>query len=241
MVAVSKGTQSFSIEEEGIKPDKLVTIHNGINVERFSIDLSPEAKRNLRQELGLESDSLIILTVARLHAQKGHTYLIEAIPHIVRAFPQARFLFVGDGELKGKLTVQVEKAGLSDYVLFLGVRKDVPQLLAISDLFVLPSLWEGLPNAVLEAMAAGVPVIATNVEGAPELIVHEKTGLLVPPADPTALEQAIQRLLIDESSRTSMSKAARERVEYKFSQDANVTAFIDLYDQVFVDKINDDN
>jgi glycosyltransferase involved in cell wall biosynthesis len=238
MVAVSEGTRRFSIEEEGIRPDKLVTIHNGINLERFSIDLPPEAERKLRQEIGLERDSLIILTVARLHPQKGHKYLIEAIPHIVRDFPRARFLFVGDGELKEELTGQVEQAGLSDFVRFLGVREDVPQLLAISDLFVLPSLWEGLSNAVLEAMAAGVPVIASNVEGAPELIVHEKTGLLVSPADANALKQSVQHLLINESLRTSIAEASKESVERKFSQDANVVAFIDLYEGIIADRIN---
>ena len=167
MVAVSDGTRRFSIEEEGIRPDKLVTIHNGINVERFSINLSSKAEQNLRQELRLEPDSLVILTVARLHPQKGHKYLIEAIPHIVRDFPQTRFLFVGEGELTEALKAQIRGADLEKYVWFLGVRQDVPQLLAISDLFVLPSLWEGLPNSVLEAMAAGVPVVATYVDGTP--------------------------------------------------------------------------
>jgi len=229
MVAVSEGTRRFSIEEEGIRSDKLVTIHNGINVERFSIDLSPKAEQNLRQALRLEPDSLIILTVARLHPQKGHKYLIEAIPRILRDFSQARFLFVGEGELTEELKAQVRGADLEKYVRFLGVRQDVPQLLAISDLFVLPSLWEGLPNSVLEAMAAGVPVVATYVDGTPEIIDDGDTGLLTPPADPVALEQAIRRLLKDESLQTSIAKAAKKHVERKFSRDANTIAFIDLY------------
>ncbi|MGC9399873.1 MAG: glycosyltransferase [Anaerolineae bacterium] len=229
MVAVSEGTRHFSIEEEGIRPDKLVTIHNGIDVERFSIDLSSKAEQALRHELRLEPDSLIILTVARLHPQKGHKYLIEAIPHILRDFPQARFLFVGEGELAEELKAQVRGADLEKYVRFLGVRQDVPQLLAISDLFVLPSLWEGLPNSVLEAMAAGVPVVATHVDGTPEIIGDGDTGILIPPADPAALEQAIRRLLKDESLQASIAKAAKKHVERKFSRDANTIAFIDLY------------
>jgi glycosyltransferase involved in cell wall biosynthesis len=236
MVAVSEGTRHFSIEEEGIRPNKLITIQNGINVERFSISLSPEAEQSLRQALGVEPDSLIILTVARLHPQKGHKYLIEAIPHILRDFPQARFLFVGEGELHEELTRQVKKANLSEYVHFLGVRQDVPQLLAISDLFVLPSLWEGLPNSVLEAMAAGVPVIATNVDGTPEIINDGDVGILVQPADPSELEQAICRLLKDKPLRVSIAKSARERVERKFSRDANTTAFIGLYQRLLEEK-----
>jgi glycosyltransferase involved in cell wall biosynthesis len=241
MIAVSEETRRFSSDEEGIKPDKLVTIHNGINVERFSIDLSSEAERNLRQELGLEADSLIILTVARLHPQKGHQYLIEAIPQVVQDFPQAHFLFVGEGGLREDLARQVKEVKLNECVHFLGVRQDVPQLLAISDLFVLPSLWEGLPNSILEAMAAGVPVIATNVGGIPEIIDHEKTGLLVSPADPIALKKIIQRLLTDESLLTSMTEAAKKRVEREFSQDTNVSEFIDLYSETIADKIADDD
>jgi glycosyltransferase involved in cell wall biosynthesis len=236
MVAVSEGTRHFSIEEEGIRSNKLITIQNGINVERFSMSLSPEAERNLRQALGVEPDSLIILTVARLHPQKGHNYLVEAIPRILRDFPQARFLFVGEGGLRDELTRQVKKADLGEYVHFLGVRQDVPQLLAISDLFVLSSLWEGLPNSVLEAMAAGVPVIATNVDGTPEIINDGDVGILIPPADPSALAQAICRLLKDKPLRVSIAKAARERVERKFSRDANTTAFIDLYQRLLEEK-----
>jgi glycosyltransferase involved in cell wall biosynthesis len=236
MVAVSEGTRHFSIEEEGIKPDKLVTIPNGINVERFSISLSPETEQSLRQALGVKPDSLIILTVARLHHQKGHRYLIEAIPRILRDFPQAQFLFVGEGELHDELTRQVEGAELSDYVRLLGVRQDVPRLLAISDLFVLPSLWEGMPNSVLEAMAAGVPVIATNVDGTPEIINNGDVGILVAPANPSALKQAICLLLKDKTLRVSMTKAAKERVESKFSRDANTTAFINLYQNLLKGK-----
>jgi glycosyltransferase involved in cell wall biosynthesis len=114
-------------------------------------------------------------------------------------------------------------------VRFLGVRQDVPNLLAISDLFVLPSLWEGLPNSVLEAMAAGLPVVATNVDGSPEVVVDGETGVLVPPADPVALADAICSLLQDEALRVSMAEAARTRVAECFSQEANVAAFEDLY------------
>jgi glycosyltransferase involved in cell wall biosynthesis len=237
MVAVSEGTRRFCIEEEGINPDKLVKIHNGIDTKRFSMKLSSEAQRDLRQELGLYPKSLVVLTVARLHPQKGHRYLIEAIPQILRDFPQARFLFVGEGALAEVLVSQVSQTNLDKYIRFLGVRQDIPQLLAISDLFVLPSLWEGLPNSVLEAMAAGVPVIATDVDGTPELIGDGRTGLLVPPADPDALEEAICRLLRDESLRTALAEAARQRVEREFSCDVNLCSFVDLYQSLVAERM----
>jgi glycosyltransferase involved in cell wall biosynthesis len=229
MVSVSEGTRRFCIEKQGMKADKIVTIHNGIDLERFKPAAAPKQEEHLRRDLGLVDSELIITTVARLHPQKGHSYLIQALPRILDTVPHSQFLFVGGGELRSQLEALVRDAGLEDVVRFLGVRQDVPDLLAISDLFVLPSLWEGLPNSVLEAMAAGVPVVATNVDGSPEVVADGETGILVPPADPAALAEAICSLLQDRALRASMAEAARSRVAECFSQEANVAAYEGLY------------
>lgn len=229
MTAVSEGTRLFSIQQQGIRPDKLVTIYNGIDVAPYHRSLSPAEAQELRQDLGLEDTAVIILTVARLHPQKGHCYLIRAIPGIREAIPNVHFLFVGEGELVNELTAQIHKAGLENCVHLLGVRQDIPNLLAISHLFVLPSLWEGLPNAVLEAMAAGLPVVATNVDGCPELVVDGETGFLVPAADSQRLQQAIVNILQDHSLAATMAQAAKNRVINLFSIEQNISSYISLY------------
>ena len=236
MVSVSQGTRRFSIQEQGIKAEKIITIHNGIDLDRFSPAVSPDILNGLRQELGLTDIHPIIITVARLHPQKGHRFLVEIIPQILNVAPQAQFLFVGEGGLQSELQTLVSQAGLDDTVHFLGVRQDIPKLLALSDLFVLPSLWEGLPNSVLEAMAVGVPVVATNVDGCPEVILDGETGILVPPSDPGALAKAICRLLQNEALRASMTGAARARVASVFSQDANISAYVDLYQNLVTER-----
>ncbi len=120
------------------------------------------------QELGLHPDGLLVLSVGRLTEQKGHIYLLEAIPGIIEQFPSTVFAIAGDGPLRAELEARAERLGISKSVHFLGMRSDVPALLQMAHIFALPSLWEGLPIALLEAMAAGLPVVATRVEGVEE-------------------------------------------------------------------------
>ena len=230
MVAVSDGTRRYSISEGGINSNKLITIQNGIDIDQYSKDLSFKDRSVLQKELQLDTDSMVVLTVARFQPQKGHKYLVEAIPKIVREFPRTIFLFVGEGELTEEIKLQVERSKLTNYIRFLGVRRDIPKLLAFSDIFVLPSLWEGMPNSILEAMSAGVPVIASNVDGIPEIIRDGENGLLVPPADSFALGNAIRRLLKDEGLCKSFAEVAKLKVEQKFHRNLNTKLFVNLYE-----------
>src|SRR4029453_11595231 len=144
----------------------------------------------LRAELIAGRPDYVILTPARLHPQKGHEYLLAAAAQI----PDATFVLAGDGPLRSELEVRARELGIAGRCLFLGERADVPDLLAAADLFVLPSLFEGLPVSILEAMAAGRPVVATAIGGTDEVVTTEQTGLLVPPRDPVAIAAAIRGL-----------------------------------------------
>lgn len=231
MSTVSDETRQFCIGQ-GIQAAKLHTIYSGIDANRYYCTLTPEQKQQLRQNLGIGQTNPIILTVARLFPQKGHRYLLEAAPTIREAIPDAHFLLVGEGDLQATLTQQINSAGLESYVHLLGVRQDIPQLLAISQLFILPSLYEGLPNALLEALAAGVPVVATDLGGCREIIADGQNGMLVPAGNAAMLAQAAINVLQDPGLADSLQRAGRQRVIEDFSIDKSVTAYISLYEQL---------
>ena len=170
----------------------------------------------------------VIIVVAKLFAQKGHTVLLEALASTPLR-PDDAVLFVGDGPERGRLEQLAEQRGLAA-VRFLGNRPDVPQLLAASDLFVLPSLWEGLPMALLEGMASGLPVIATDVAGSRQVVVPGQSGMLVPPDDPGALASAMTHLLEDDAERDRLRRAARERVEAEFSAARQAVRHAEAYE-----------
>jgi glycosyltransferase involved in cell wall biosynthesis len=160
---------------------------------------------------------------------KGHACLIEAARIVCRAVPSAKFVLVGDGAERPKLEQQVGQAGLEKNFLFLGLRQDVPELLACCDLSVLPSEAEGLPNSVLESMAAGLPVVATRVGGTPEIIIDGVNGLLVPPRNPPALADAILRVLQDADLARRLSRTGQARMRTRFSYDRLIAQLEQLY------------
>ncbi len=169
-----------------------------------------------------------ILTVARLHAQKGHCYLLEAVARV----PEVRLICAGEGPEESRLREYARRLGVDDRVDFLGYRTDVPELLESCDLFVLPSLFEGLPISVLEAMAMGKPVIGTAVGGTLEVIRNGSTGLLVPPADSAALADAIRTLTADRALCWRLGAAGRARVRAEFSEEAVVHRTVALYEEL---------
>jgi glycosyltransferase involved in cell wall biosynthesis len=194
------------------RAERIRAIPNGV-------DLPPEdptARGRLRDELGLGEAPTLIVT-SRLHPMKGHAHLLDAVALLREDFPALRLLVVGDGVERGRLEEQAEELGLADAVVFTGFRTDVAELLRAADLFVLPSLREGMPNTALEAMAAGLPVVAAAVDGVPEVVVEEETGLLVPARDPQALRDAIGRLLTEPQFAQALGQAGRERVAEHFS------------------------
>ena len=224
-VAVSHAIQNQVMAQRHVPAEKACTIQYGVDVERFS----PKKDRSLHPSLNISKREIAVGTVARLTEQKGHRYLIAAMPEILKAHDNVRFLFIGDGPLYSSLLEQARSLNVQDAIHFLGFRDDVPLLLRNLDLFVLPSLYEGLPNVVLEAMASGLPVVATSVDGTPEAVLHEKTGLLVPSCNVNALAQAIVSVLNHPGQMRKMGEAGRLRVETCFSLDHQVQQFVQLY------------
>ncbi len=219
-LAVSQAVARQLVQSLPWPPQKVEVIHNGIDLLPFAA-----LSREKISGRGAIDPRPTVFTVARLDKQKGHPYLLRAAAQV----PEARFVFAGDGPERSSLEAQARALGLQDRVFFLGYCDDIPGLLANSDLFVLPSLNEGLPLVVLEAMAAGKPVIATDVGGTGEAVIPGETGLLVPPADPESLARAIRSLLTDPSLADRLARCGRARVRQAFSQERMVREVTRVY------------
>jgi glycosyltransferase involved in cell wall biosynthesis len=181
------------ISEGAFAPEKLRVIHNGVDTERFQ-----HGRRDRERLFPGAGGGKFVVLVGNMHTDvKGHPWLIAAAAVVVRDFPATRFVLAGDGESRARFEQQVADLGMQANFIFLGRRSDIPDVLASSDIGVLPSMAEGLPNAVLEYMAAGLPTVVSRVGGNPELVQDGVTGLLVPPQDPEALAAALLRLLRD--------------------------------------------
>jgi sugar transferase (PEP-CTERM/EpsH1 system associated) len=235
VIAVCEMARQAEIERARVSPDKVVTIHNGVDTREF-VALDARAATRARRAFGIPAGAPLVGAAGRLHRQKGFADLITALAQVRERFPAVRLLLVGDGELRGDLEAHAQALGLSEVVVFAGLRTDIPEILAGLDLFALPSLWEGLPNVVLEAMAAGLPVAATAVGGTPEIVVDGVTGILVPPQDPEVLAQAITRLLGDPGLRHRMGQAGQERVAQRFTVERMVEQTERLYERLLVEK-----
>jgi glycosyltransferase involved in cell wall biosynthesis len=222
LVAVSERVREIAVGE-GIQPGNIVVIPNGIEIQDAVI--SP---LHLRQDLGLPQDAPILLSVGRLTDQKGHDILIAAMPAVLAERANVMLVIVGDGPLHSALEQQVARLGLGGHVRLLGNRNDVRELLSLADIFVLPSRSEGLPLALLEAMGAGLPVIATRIAGAEEVVQEGENGLLVPPENHQALSQALLRLLADPSACRTMGRNGRELVKECYTLNRMCEAYLDL-------------
>jgi glycosyltransferase involved in cell wall biosynthesis len=192
---------------------KSLYIPNALDLERFGKPRRPEIRQAKRRELGLPLDAFLAITVGRLAPQKGYPVLLEAVTPVLAEMPAAHFLIVGGGEQETELKEMAIDRGLGQAVHFLGLRPDVEDLLAAADLFVSSSLWEGLPTVILESMAAGLSVVATDVSGTREIVEDGATGLLVPPQDARALAQAILEAGRDRARSARMAERARHRVK----------------------------
>jgi glycosyltransferase involved in cell wall biosynthesis len=204
---------------------KIVVIANGVELRNRAGPPPAPAAEELNR-LG----SPLVGSIARLVWKRGHKELLAAAAVVARQEPAVRFVLIGDGPLRPGLEREAATLGLNGRLRFLGAVPDAAALLPSLDVFVLPSIWEGMSNALLEAMAAGKPVIATSVGGNPELITHEKTGLLVPPGDVEALAAAILRLVREPALARSMAEAARQRMASEFTLERMVRRLEQLYD-----------
>jgi glycosyltransferase involved in cell wall biosynthesis len=228
LICVSEGALA-SHAAAGVPAEKLRLVRNGIAV-RATPPRSDGG--GARTRLGLAATARLVLTVARLTEQKGHRYLLDAAASVVLRRPETVFVLAGDGPLEPALREQARRLGLERYVVFAGRRDDVPDLLAAADLFVLPSLFEGLPLVVLEAMAAGVPVVGTDIGGTREAIDDGRTGRLVAPGDAAALATAIGEALNAPAPVAAWRAAARRRVATEFGAARMARATAALYDEV---------
>lgn len=218
--------------KEGILPAKVRVIPNGIRIADFTA-----APPRREQFFPNASVGQLIVLVGNMHSDvKGHTSLIRAAREILREFPQACFVFAGDGARRGEFERQASQVGGPHNFCFLGRRADVPQILASCDIAVLPSKAEGLSNALLEYMAAGLPVVATSVGGNGEVITGGETGLLVPPEDDRALAAAVLRLLRDPELAQRLAKRGQEHVERHFSGEQLIRRVDELYSELLAGK-----
>jgi glycosyltransferase involved in cell wall biosynthesis len=226
VIVNSSSVRDLLVQRDGLPPEKIRVLHNAVDVDRFAT-----AQRD-REHLfpGTGPRSRLIAVVANMYSRvKGHTYLISAASTVCQDIPEAVFVLIGDGKERRNLEQQVRQAGLEKNFLFLGSRSDVPELLACCDLFVLPSEAEALPNALLEAMATGLPVVGTRVGGIPEIITDGVNGLLVPTKNPPALAEAILRILQNPGFAKQLSQAGQEMVRTHFGFDRLLAELEQLY------------
>jgi glycosyltransferase involved in cell wall biosynthesis len=226
IIVVSDATARSFLDTVGHVEDKITVVYNAVDLDRYP---APIDRSEVRAGLGFGAEAHLMTMVGTFKRQKGHRHLVAAAAAMVPRFPTLHILLVGDGELADEVRLQVQAAGLSDHVHFLGTRRDVPELLSASDSFVLPSLWEGLPVALTEAMASGLPVVATDVSGTSQVVIDGESGLLVPPGDAEALAEAMNRLLSDPALASRMAVSGRERVSASFAASAQAEHLAALF------------
>lgn len=217
VIAVSEAVKEHLEHDFGVPQEKIRVIHNGIDLERFR-QRSPAFKSELKKSLGL-GEGPVIGVIARLSDVKGHRYLIEAMPRLLQRFPAAQLLIVGEGKMKQELLRLVRTLGIGEKVFFMPSVSDASDILPVMDVFVLPSLKEGLGLSLMEAMAQGVSVVGSDVGGIKDLIDNGTNGLLVAPADPAGIAEAVCRLLGDAATRELFGSNAREFIRRNFPRE----------------------
>jgi glycosyltransferase involved in cell wall biosynthesis len=216
------------------REDKYRVVHNCIDESEFAPHRFTDKIINIKKLLGIQGKFPILTTAGRLSEEKGHVVLIEALKEIISHFPEMILLIVGEGSQRQILEDKVNTLGLKTNVLFLGFQKDVALMLSVSDIFILPSLYEAFGISILEAMAMKVPVIATRVGGIPEVIKDGVDGILIEPKNPHSLSEAVIRLIQDERLRNNIVDAAYNKVIRKFK----LRRMIEDYDKIYTEELN---
>lgn len=226
VIAVSEAARDFLVRAKGYPAAKVVVVANGRDLSVFI----PGTERDpARKELGVDRSTPLVGVVGRLETQKGHLHLLDAWPHVVAEFPDARLVVIGEGSLHPALDDQARRLGIAGSVIFTGFRDDVPRLLDALDVLALPSLYEGMPLTAIEAAAMARPIVATAVDGTPEVVADGATGLLVPPADSAALSRALRTLLRDPQRARAMGGEGRRRALERFDLARHVEATAAVY------------
>jgi glycosyltransferase involved in cell wall biosynthesis len=234
VICVSEETQRFYLKNAGIDSKKSLVLYNGIDITAYS---RPYKNRlEVLSEFNIPINAKVLTTVAVLREPKGIQYMIRAMPSLITIYPDIYYLIVGDGEYIDNLRDETVKANISSHVVFAGNRKDIPDILFASDLFVLPSLNEALPTVLAEAMAASLPILATNIGGIPEMIQVNLNGRLVPPANSQALANECISFFDDIKFSVKMGKAGRKMVGEKFNIENQIKQLQDLYIEVLTNR-----
>ncbi len=226
LIAVSEGVR-LTHQRIGVSAERLVTVPNGI------VPRGPGPGRQAaRAALGLHPDQQVVMTVGRLMVQKGQCYLVAAMPALAERFPHLAVVIVGGGYLADDLARQAAELGVAEFLHLPGHRTDARMLLDAADVFVLPSRQEGMPLAALEAMDAGLPLVATDVIGTAEVVAHGETGTLVPPQDPPSLAEALAELLADPDLRQRYARAGHRRYVERFTAQRMAEDTLRVYEDV---------
>lgn len=229
IICVSQAVRNFVVLNEKINPNKIEVIYNGISRKEVATD-----RDSFRLALGVQKDDVVITVVASLLHNKGHKVLLEAMAGLKDKYPFLKCWIVGEGPMEKELRDMVSQWSLEKQVTFLGVRADVPEILSTSDIFVLPSLLrEGQPLSVLEAMAYGVPVIASRIGGVPEIIRDQENGILVPAQEPQLLADQIEVLILDPGRRKQLGEAGRKTFVENFDANIMIKKMEELYTESF--------
>lgn len=229
-LAVSNSVREFLVSRRYVHPSKLRLIYLGAPLSQFE-PAGPAEVAQLKESLGIPEDSPVVGTVGRIDTQKGLTYLIKAGKSVFSRIPNARFVIVGDGPKMEELQSEAKELGIQENILFIGHRNDVQLIQSMIDIQAFPSLWEGTPLTIFEAMAMGLPIVSTGVDGLGEVLEDGKSALIVPPAESKALADAIVRLLQDRNLALSLASGARESGrKYDISQ--TVRNMETLYDEL---------
>ena len=215
-------------------PEKYITIRSGIELDRFR--RPSRSREDVRAELGIPVDSAVVGTVTRLSPQKAPLDFLDAAAHVAAQQPNVHFVIVGDGPLRADVEAQVVTLKLTERIHLTGLRRDVPDLLHSFDIFALSSLWEGLPRVLPQAMAAGLPIVATAVDGNAEAVTDGVNGLLTPPGDPQAMAAALLRLLDNPSLHRKMGEAGRTRAD-EFGARKMVSDIAALYEKLLAERM----
>jgi glycosyltransferase involved in cell wall biosynthesis len=232
VVASAASVREFYVRQIEADPSKVEVVYNAVDWSQLE---TTRPRGDVRASIGVPDGAPAVGIIARLTAQKGHRVLLDAVAGRAE-LSNAHLVVVGDGELASDLGRRATSLGLDGRVHFLGTRRDLGNLLAAFDVFVLPSLWEGLPLSLVLAMGAGLPVVATRVAGIPEVVQHGSTGLLVEPGDAAALGAAIARVAGDRALAARLGGAAREFVRPRFGVDGYVASIAGLYDRLLAQK-----
>jgi glycosyltransferase involved in cell wall biosynthesis len=225
VVVLSHAVRNYMIESDRVDRNKIEVIYQGFDFQGFSAN---EADRQrVREELGIES-RFVLGCIGNLHKTKGHIYLFQALKQLAKEIPNVCVLLLGDGD-RDLIKTMVRELELEDRVIFAGFRRDVPACISAMDIVVHPSLSEAFCQVLIEAMSVGTPLVATNVGGAAEVVAHGETGVLIPPADPAAISQAVLELYRNPEQRRRMAQAGQSSVRSRFTIERMVNQQVDCY------------